>query len=223
MIEISTRPATCNSTYRCKTNNAAIQHLRRRNRRIKDNCNNASRIDGQGDRTIYRADRQYSGNKQTGVVGGSQCNVSDGDWICPYAGKAACGHGVPFPAKVVMIPFVSTLRTLANPESQMYRVPAASTVRPEGVINEAWVARPPSPQVSVRLSTYTPVVRNYSLGSIRLNSAVSCGNSYRSNLERRIDVQVSILHRPLCWTCVAGKGGIVGPARRIRLSRVSEI
>src|ERR1041384_3214126 len=49
------------------------------------------------------------------------------------------------PASVVMVPFVSTLRTRLLSLSAMKRSPAASTATPSGVLSWASVARPPSP------------------------------------------------------------------------------
>src|ERR1035438_437679 len=51
---------------------------------------------------------------------------------------------VPFPATVVMIPS-ETLRTRRLPVSAMNKLPAESTATPQGLLNSALVAGPPSP------------------------------------------------------------------------------
>jgi hypothetical protein len=51
----------------------------------------------------------------------------------------------PLPARVVMIPWVSTLRTRMLDASAMYKLPERSTATPLAARKEALVAGPPSP------------------------------------------------------------------------------
>src|SRR6478672_1439540 len=65
---------------------------------------------------------------------------------------------LPLPAKVVMMPLVSTLRTRLFSESAMYRLPAESNARPLGAFSFALTAGPPSPEKPARELPATKVM-----------------------------------------------------------------
>ncbi len=66
----------------------------------------------------------------------------------------------PLPATVVMMP-PDTLRMRKLPESEMKRLPAESTASPVGLLSEALVAGPPSPENPPMPLPATVVIRPF--------------------------------------------------------------